>query len=265
MRSWSVSAVRQFHACQLAWWFKRTGVQEEFRPLPLVEGIVLHEALAHHLRGLQQGELPADEEVLDLIEASFFAQEVSGDVRFSRTDRDGSLGRLGGLYRLWRGNFDPHGEVVAVEAEVRVQFPGVELPLLGFVDLVVRRPDGDAVIDFKVTASKPQADPLLDLVDLQKVAMTRGWEAQNATAVTSWTWSHLVKTKTPQLHDVYLPVAAEDRKGELQRLAAVVNPTVRHMQAILDGDAEPAPTQAFGRTCQSCTYRRTCATWRGPP
>ena len=36
MRTWSVSSVKGFHTCQLQWYFRRQGLPEEFRALPLV-------------------------------------------------------------------------------------------------------------------------------------------------------------------------------------------------------------------------------------
>ncbi|MGB1035551.1 MAG: SDR family oxidoreductase, partial [Primorskyibacter sp.] len=46
VRSWSVSSVRGFLSCSLAWYFRRTGVQPETRPVALVEGSVIHEVIA---------------------------------------------------------------------------------------------------------------------------------------------------------------------------------------------------------------------------
>ncbi len=55
MNSWSVSSIRSFHQCSLAWWFTRNDVRPEFKPLALAEGAAMHEVLAHHLRGVKDG------------------------------------------------------------------------------------------------------------------------------------------------------------------------------------------------------------------
>ena len=57
MRSWSVSSIRSFHGCQLAWYFRRTDVKPEFQPLALVEGTVLHAARAVTLMGNKEWRL----------------------------------------------------------------------------------------------------------------------------------------------------------------------------------------------------------------
>jgi len=124
--------------------------------------------------------------------------------------------------------------------------------------------DADFVIDFKSTASKPSPDPLLDPLDLQKLALTRAWETATGRTVASWRWAHLVKTKTPSLVDVDLPVAIEHRGADLARLAAVVNPTIRAMDAVLSGALDPVPTQAPRSLCGSCGFRNACVLWALP-
>ncbi len=64
-------------------------------------------------------------------------------------------------------------EIIAIEEKIHVQLPGLNLPLLGYLDVVLKTPSGIRVVDFKVTAAKPWIDPLLDPLDLQKIALTR--------------------------------------------------------------------------------------------
>lgn len=264
MRSWSVSSIRTFHECQLKWWFRRTGAPEEFKPLALVEGIVLHEAVAEHLRSVRDGTSLSDADAASLLEAVFFSQETGTPIRFGEKTRDEVLGRLAALLRHWRATFRPDGEIVAVEEEVRAEFPGIGLPMIGYVDLVVRGAEGDRVIDFKATAARPTPDPLLDPLDLQKLALARGWETVRHTRVASWRWQHLVKTKTPAVVDLDLPVADDERERDLARLAGIVAPTLRLMQAVLDERLPPVPTQAPMTMCMTCPWRSTCALWGAP-
>jgi CRISPR/Cas system-associated exonuclease Cas4 (RecB family) len=264
VKSWSVSSVRRYHSCSLAWWRRRVGAKEDFTPSALVEGIVLHEAIAEHLRSLRDGAEFPEEDAVALLRAAFFAQETGAPIRYGAKGRDEILARLETLFRRWRAEFRPDGEIVAVETELNVRLPGIDLPLLGYVDLVVRTKDGDQVIDFKSSAAKPSPDPLLDPLDLQKLALTRAWETATGRTVVSWKWAHLVKTKTPGLVDVELPVASEDRGADLARLAAVVNPTIRAMDAVLSGTIDPVPTQAPQRPCGSCGFRNACVLWAVP-
>lgn len=259
MRSWSVSSIRTFHECQLKWWLRREGAPEDFKPLALVEGIVLHEVVAEHLRRIRDGDELTEADAVALLRATFFSQEAGVPIRYGEKSRDDVLARLEALFRHWRANFRPGGSVVAVEREIRAELPGIDLPLLAYVDLVVRSGAGDVVADFKVTASRPTGDPLLDPLDLQKLALTRAWEAVSGRAVVGWTWVHLVKTKAPALIDIDLEVTARHRADDLRRLAAVVNPTLRLMQAVLDGKLAPVPTQAASAFCSSCPWRSPCA------
>ena len=264
MRTWSVSSIRQFHSCQLAWWFQRTGVAPEFKPLALVAGTAVHAAIEHHLLGLRDGAVPSEEEDVELLRAAYFSEEAGGAIRYGKAEHDEILDRLSNLYLYWRKGFKLDGEIVGVETEILVTLPGVDLPLRGYADLVVNTSSGDRVVDFKCTAAKPSPDPLLDPLDLQKLAMTRGWEAKSRRTVTSWRWEHLVKTKSPNVVDVDLPVADEDRDADLGRLAAVVNPTLRLMDAVLAGKLDPVPTQAPMTLCGSCAFRGHCVLWGSP-
>ena len=260
MRSWSVSSIRSFHSCQLAWWFQRTGVAAEFKPLPLVEGTAIHAAIEQHLLGLRDGGGPSEEEGVELLRASYFAEEAGGAIRYGQKEHGEILDRLANLYLHWRRTLELDGEIVAVEQEILVELPGLDLPLRGYADLVLRTANGDTVVDFKCTAARPSTDPLMDPLDLQKLAMTRGWEAKSGRAVASWRWEHLVKTKAPVVVDVDHPVQDADRRGDLARLAAVVNPTLRLMDAVLAGKLDPVPTQAPFAMCGSCPWRSTCVT-----
>lgn len=259
MRSWSVSSIRQFHSCQLAWFFQRTNVPPEFKPLALVAGTAVHAAIEHHLVGLRDGAVPSKEEDVELLRATYFSEEAGSQIRYGQAEHDEVLDRLSNLYLYWRKGFNVEGTIVGVEVEILVTLPGIDLPLRGYADLVVETAKGDRVIDFKCTAAKPSLDPLLDPLDLQKLAMTRGWEAKSRRRVSSWRWEHLVKTKTPNVVDVDLAVADQDREGDLSRLGVVVNPTLRIMDAVLAGKLPPVPTQAAFAVCGTCPWRRSCA------
>ncbi len=261
MRSWSVSSIRSFHACQLAWWFRRTGVPPEFTPVALVEGIVLHEALAHHLRGVRDGAVPDRGDTHELMEASWFVEESAVPIRYGRLDRATSLERLRRLFDHWFDVEPLRGEVLGVEVAVRAEFPGIELPLLGYADLVIRREDGIHVIDFKVTATKPSPDAVLDPLDLQKLALTRGLEIAGGEPVTGWAWQHLVKTKEPQVVDNAVRVTAESREADLRRLGCVVPATLLAMREVTEEGRLPIPTQAAVTMCGSCAYRPACSGW----
>ena len=107
MRSWSVSSIRQFHSCQLAWWFRRQGVPEESRSLALLEGTVLHAVLAFDLRGRRVGLQPSESEAIEVLEATWFTELCSSDahVDFGRTMDEGHvLERMRTLCRFWRAH-----------------------------------------------------------------------------------------------------------------------------------------------------------------
>jgi RecB family exonuclease len=265
MHTWSVSSIRSFHQCSLAWFFKRTGVREEFKPLALAEGAAMHEVLAHHLRGMKDGKTPPEEESIDVLEGAMLGQELEGEIVYSeKKGREAILDRLKALFRHWRATLKVDGTVAAVEEELRVRLPGTDLPMLGFVDLVIDRGEkGLEVVDHKVSASRRQPDALLDSYDLQRVAYVRGIEMTMNRPVTGWRWSVLTKTVKPAVQEDRLEVQSEDRLPELRRLASVVNQSVAMMKDILAGRSQPVPTQAYARFCSGCPFRMSCAQWTG--
>jgi hypothetical protein len=58
-------------------------------------------------------------------------------------------------------------------------------------------------------------------------------------------------------------VRVEDRKAELARLQAIVNPTITAMRAVEEERVQPVPNQSWFAPCSSCGYRRECARWTG--
>lgn len=262
-----MSSIRGFHTCQLQWWFKRQGEPEAYRPVALVEGIVLHAALAFHLKGQMAEEVPPEADVLEVIEATWFAEECGSraPIRYGRLDQGQVLERLRKLYGHWRATAPVTASIVAVEQELRVALPGLDLPLLGYVDLVIEGDEGDLVIDFKTSASRPSIDDLHSRFDIQRLAMTRGWEQASGRPVAGWSWVNLIKTKEPQVVAVPLSVTEDQRSDDLTRLVAVVNPTLKSMAAVLDGVAVPVPTQAFNAMCDGCPYQVPCRKWGHGP
>jgi CRISPR/Cas system-associated exonuclease Cas4 (RecB family) len=263
MNSWSVSSIKGFHTCQLQWYFRRQGLPEEFRALPLVEGIVVHAGIEAHLKALQAEQDLPEEEAVELLDAVLFEEEMKGEVRYGKKTRDEVLERLVTLFKEWAKVFKPGGEIVAVESEVRAHLPGIDLPLLGYADLIVKTEKGLVVTDFKTTASKPYGDDLFDPLDLQRLAMTHGVASITGEPVVGWRWVHLVKTVKPQIIDDPWEVSPENRVPELDRLRAIVNPSIAQMKALEDGRAQPVPNQSWFAPCSSCGYRMACAKWTG--
>ena len=265
MKSWSVSSVKGWATCQLQWWFRRKGFKEEFRSLPLVEGTVVHSALATHLKGMQASKVPEEKDIAELLDGELFAAEVEGPVRWGKVTRDDVLTRMTNLYKEWARVFKPGGDILAVESEVRTPLPGLDLPLLGYADLIVKTEKGLVVTDFKTSASRPYGDDLFDSLDLQRLAMTHGVAAVTGEPVIGWRWNHLVKTKVPQIIDDPWEVRPEEKDAELARLRAVVNPSVAQMRAVEEGRAEPVPNSSWFAPCSTCGYRVACARWTGTP
>lgn len=263
MRSWSVSSIRDFHGCPARWAFRRAGVPEETRAPALVLGSAVHETLAHHLRQVRAGKTPDVEEGVALLRAAIFAETAGPSVRWNAAGEDDAIERAVALYRHWAATFEPPGEIVAIEQELRVQLPGLDLPVVAYPDVIFRTAAGDIVMDHKVSAARPARDELHDRLDLQLLTLVHAWREKTGRRVVAWWWQHLLKLKSPALFDVEVPIRPEERERDLCRLAQIVNPTIKMMMAVLDGRLEAPPTTAPMRLCSSCQFSRHCATVGG--
>lgn len=259
MRSWSVSQIRDFHGCPARWAYRRAGVPEETRAPALVLGSAVHETLAHHLRQVQAGKNPDVEEGVALLRGAIFAETAGPAVRWGQVGEDDAVERAVALYRHWAATFTPPGEIVAIEQELRVELPGIDLPLVAYPDVVFATTGGDVVMDHKVSAARPARDELHDRLDLQLLALVHAWQESTGRRVIAWKWQHLLKLKSPALFDVEVPIRRDERERDLRRLAQVVNSSVKMMTAMLEGRLEPPPTAAPMRLCASCSFSRRCA------
>jgi hypothetical protein len=241
------------------WAFRRAGVPEETRAPALVLGSAVHEVLAHHLRQIQTGKTPDVEEGVALLRGAIFAETAGPSVRWNAAGEEDAVERAVALYRYWAATFKLPGEVVAVEREIRVELPGIDLPLVAYADVVFATPDGDIVADHKVSAARPARDELHDRLDLQLLALVHGWQASTGRRVIGWRWSHLLKLRSPALFDVDVAIRPQERDRDLRRLAQIVNPSIKMMTAILDGRLDPPPTTAPMKLCSSCPFSRRCA------
>ncbi len=259
MRSWSVSSIRDFHGCPARWAYRRAGVPEETRAPALVLGSAVHETLAHHLRQVQAGNAPDVDGGVALLRGAIFAETAGPSVRWNAAGEDDAVERAVALYRHWAATFTPPGEIVAIEKELRVELPGIDLPLVAYPDVVFATADGDIVMDHKVSAARPARDELHDRLDLQLLALVHAWQETTGRRVIAWKWQHLLKLKSPALFDVEVPIRPAERERDLRRLAQIVNPSIKMMTAILERRLEPPPTTAPMRLCGSCGFRNRCA------
>ena len=161
--------------------------------------------------------------------------------------------------QMMMSDFKLPGEIVAIEKELRVELPGIDLPLVAYPDVVFATAEGDIVMDHKVSAARPARDELHDRLDLQLLALVHAWQETTGRRVIAWKWQHLLKLKSPALFDVEVPIRPQERERDLRRLAQIVNPSIKMMTAVLEGRLDPPPTTAPMKLCGSCGFRARCA------
>ncbi|MGB6068193.1 MAG: PD-(D/E)XK nuclease family protein [Desulfomonilaceae bacterium] len=161
------------------------------------------------------------------------------------------------ILTLWHSRQDPSIEVYGVEEPFTVDidgngdYPGNGLPpLVGYVDHILKMPDGRiTLIDLKTAARKPsqlQVDQNLQLTAYSLGAKTLGFEPDELTL----RMDYLIKTTTPDLAIYETSRTDEDRRKFIKMLTRVwkgIECSIFY------------PNRSY--LCSSCGYQTHCREW----
>ena len=246
----SPTAAKAYLGCSLKFWFERVACIHKPVPPNLHLGKAVHAALqAFHLARWRESD-DSPETIAAAFEKSFMDLERDdGPVDFD-DDAEREKNRLDGL-RVVAAYLDSPEAMKekprAVEVKLKEEIPGLSVPLVGAMDLVM----GDFTpVDFKSAAAKPDPqnaafDHEIQLVSYQLLLEAIGESPPSLDLV------FLVKTKTPQVIRVQSPPADSHRK---RRVTALLETAV---QGIAEGRHHPQP----GMQCSWCQFRNECMAW----
>jgi putative RecB family exonuclease len=179
-----------------------------------------------------------------------------------RYDKGGTedklLKKASDILTLWHSRQDPSIEVYGVEEPFTVDlsdkadYPGNGLPpLVGYVDHILKQPDGTiTLIDLKTAARKPsqlQADQTLQLTAYSLGAEALGFDSDELTL----RLDYLIKSATPDLVSYETSRTEEDRRKFVKTLTRV-------WKGIETSIFYPKPDW-YCRS--SCGYQSQCAEW----
>jgi putative RecB family exonuclease len=181
------------------------------------------------------------------------------EIRCSNGDSEEKLlKKAQDLLTLWHSAQDGMAEVLGVEEEFSfdmaelADYPPMDLPpLIGYVDHIVKQPDGTiALIDLKTAARKPsqlQADQSLQLTAYSLGAAALGFDPDELTL----RLDYLLKGTQPDLVSLETIRTEDDRRRFVKMVTRV-------WKGITDSVFFPK-TDWFCRS--SCGYQRRCAKW----
>ena len=255
---WSYSAISQFLACPLRFYFQRVvGLPQTTVGSGLVLGSAVHHALAAYHRGLQAGRPVTTEHLHQAVQDGWQRREAEARVLFkSGESRQGCVDLGVALVDAYLLEPPPEN-ILRVEEEITAPMHNsrgeyLETPLVAVADLITRADDGLKVHEFKTSGraySEMEADTSLQpTCYVNAVQEVFGESARVEYTV-------LLKTKVRRVQR--LEVVRHDE--DLGRLGDVVQSVERAVEA---GAFYPVESPM---NCSTCPYRQPCREWSGTP
>ncbi len=255
----SYSSIATYLQCPLKWKFHYVDqLPEEFITSGLVFGQAIHESVAAFLNAYLSGDSLTPDEML-MVYLNAWRQSNGVEIRCSNGDSEEKLlKKAQDLLALWHGIQDGITEVLGVEEEFSVDiaeltdYPSLDLPpLIGYVDHIVKQPDGTiALIDLKTAARKPsqlQADQSLQLTAYSLGAAALGFDPDELTL----RLDYLLKGTQLDLVSLQTTRSEDDRRRFVKMVTSV-------WKGISNSVFFPK-TDWFCRS--SCGYQTQCAEW----
>ena len=250
---WSYSALNTYLMCSLKYAFQYVYKAEQERTsASLPFGRVFHIAATSHARNVMLGKrmtLPELHEVF----AEWFKLECAActNLTFKNGESINSLTEqarfmLDALLARWI-DWD---NIVSVAHAFKVNVPGLDKPLVGEYDLLIKEGDGSTIVDWKTSVSRwseGKADK-----DFQATAFSYAYlmESDHET-IPAFRFDVVTKTKNPSCENHY----TQRTKDDLQRFVRIATAIE---QAVKLGVFLPAET-SFG--CSDCQFADACKTW----
>lgn len=255
----SYSSISCYLQCPLKWRFHYVDkIPEEFISSSLVFGQAIHESVAAFLNASLAGDSLTPDEML-MVYLNAWRESDTAEIRWSCGDSEEKLlKKAQNLLTLWHGRQDGLAEVLGVEEEFSVDlaelvdYPSLDVPpLIGYVDHIIKQPDGSiALIDLKTAARKPsqlQADQSLQLTAYSLGAQSLGFNPDELT----FRLDYLLKGTQPDLVRLETSRNENDRRRFLKLVTRV-------WKGITQSVFFP---KADWYCKSSCGYQTHCAEW----
>jgi putative RecB family exonuclease len=250
----SFSSFNDYIGCSLKYRFRKIdGLKSDSTSGALLLGSGIHSALEDHFNCLKEGEIIEGrdlEEIFELRFKSFVAGAKS--VRYKAGDNFESLLAQGrGLIRVFCEKYEHSGErVLAVEEPFSINIPGIPVPVIGSIDLLLGHEDGSLyVIDHK-TAAKAYSDLEIhgnqQLTLYQIAVKSMGYEDREIILA----FNALIKTREPKAEFYYTTRSEADEQRLIRKLQET-------WKAIESGIFIPCESWM----CGGCGYQAQCREW----
>lgn len=249
----SASRLNCFHGCRLKFYFQFVLQLKKPATAALHVGKSVHAALqAWNLARWRGHPLPAFREVL---ETAWNRELVDNPVQWE-DDEPAHKQTAWSLVELYLAQTPIPADEKPLGVEVRVEadLEAKGLPrLVGVMDLIRSTKDGGVIVDFKTSATTPNADRVAHLNEIQLSCYAALYRSATGERESGFELHHLVKTKSPKLVVTPLPPMTSAQETRLYRAVE------SYVAGVESKDYVPSPSIG----CLSCQYFGECRKWKG--
>ncbi len=251
----SASGINSYVECGLQYKFSRIdGLAPEFRPDAMELGSCIHRALADFNQERMMGVIPPLKELQACFERHWKkAAENNPFIQYKTgSDYKSHLRQGKSLLKAYHENL-PAGSfnILAIEEPFRFMPKGMDIPVIGVMDLVEEDESGTIIIaDYKTAAraySVDDVDKNFQLNIYHMAAKANGFGHREILL----RFDCLIKTRSPRFEQYYTTRSSSDEQRATRKIKAVWN-------AIQQGIFIPNDTSW---KCRTCTYKTHCDAW----
>jgi len=250
----SVSAINDYCDCSLSYMFNRVEHREpEFVSDALVFGITMHRVLERLYQAKKRRDIPPLAYVLEWFENFWIrAVEETPNIQFKEGENVQSLLKKGKdlLATYWKDHPQDGYRVLATEYEFSFEIEGLDVPIIGVIDLIEADTENFIISDFKTSSrayASAEIDKSLQLTLYYMAAKRNGFGDREILL----RFDCLIKTKTPKFEQYYTVRTEEDEHRAIKKIRQV-------WSGIQKGVFIPNDT---GWKCGYCSYKETCNHW----
>jgi putative RecB family exonuclease len=250
----SASSINDYVECGLLYKFgKIDKIPIDYKSDNLIFGSVIHMVLGEYYTGKMMGEKTALKALQECFEVSWSdAAEDNEEIQYSKNNTFESLLLMGKeLLSAWYHALpDDNYKVIGIEEAFSVKLPGIEIPLIGAMDLVEEDSNTIIITDFKTSArsySLDEVDKNMQLLLYQVAAKLNGYVDRDILL----RLDVLVKTKTPKFEQYWTTRSEVDERRLVKKIHTVWN-------GIQNGVFIPND-QSW--RCKTCMFKIACDEW----
>lgn len=251
----SASAISTYIDCSLLYMITKVKkIKAEFRPDAMEFGSAIHRAVAE-FNIARKNDLMMDEEELTNLFEAYWSQSAldADDIQWTKGKSFDSYMTLGkALLGIYHEKIETDGlRVLAVEEFFSFNIPGIDMPVIGFIDLVEADSSGTVIISDLKTTGKRYSNDEIDLNDQLTIYMMSGKANGFDDREILLRFDCLIKTREPKFEQFYSIRSDED----IMRMQ-------KKIKQVSDGiQKEVYIPNTNNWRCKSCSYKKYCNDW----